>query len=256
MLIPLYIRSVETQRRDNIIRDDKSVEMVEGIDYDFARFDKAWKSQLGVAIRTEILDEATRAFIRQYPDATVVNLGAGLCTRFTRVDNGRITWYELDLPEVIELRGKFFTETERYRSISESITEFGWMEQLQGRNPPVLFIGEGLFMYFEEAEVKRIFLDLAARFPGSELLFEINGPATVGRGKHHDALPKMDERPEFKWGPASGAECATWDTRIQFVQEWNYVDRHRGRWRYLRLIAYIPPLKRWISNKIVHLKFV
>jgi hypothetical protein len=77
----------------------------------------------------------------------------------------------------------------------------------------------------------------------------------VGRSKHHDALSKTDGKAEFKWGPASGAVCETWDTRIRFVREWNYLDRHRDRWRFMRLFAYIPPLKRQMMNKIVHLRF-
>ena len=256
LLIPLYLRAVETQRVDSIIRDEKAVEIIQSIDYDFAKFDRAWASQVGVAVRTEILDEATAAFMRQYPDASVVNLGAGLCTRFNRVDNGRITWYELDLPEAIELRKRFFTETDRYQFIEGTITDFRWMEQIWIKeNQPVLFIGEGLFMYFEEREVKSVFIEMAARFPGAEVIFEINGPVTVGRSKHHDALSKTDGQAEFKWGPASGTVCETWDDKIRFVREWNYLDLHRDRWRFMRLFAYIPPLKRHIMNKIVHLRF-
>ena len=257
LLVALYLRAAETRRADGIIRDEKAVEMIQSIEYDFSRFNKAWASQVGVAVRTEILDEATTAFIRQYPDATVVNMGAGLCTRFNRVDNGRIIWYELDLPEAIEIRRRFFTETDRHRFIEGSITDFSWMEQIQGAgNQPVLFLGEGLFMYFEEQEVKNVFIEMADHFPGAELLFEINGPVSVGRSKHHDALSKTDGQAEFKWGPASGAICETWDDRIRFVREWNYLDRHRDRWRFMRLFAYIPPLKRHIMNKIVHLRFM
>ncbi len=256
LLVALYLRAVETQRADGIIRDEKAVEMIQSIEYDFSRFNRAWLSQVGVAVRTEILDEVTAAFIRQYPDARVVNMGAGLCTRFNRVDNGRITWYEMDLPEAIELRRRFFTETDRHQFIERSITDFSWMEQIKIKgNQPVLFIGEGLFMYFEEQEVKNIFIEMADHCPDAELIFEINGPVSVGRSNHHDALSKTDGRAEFRWGPASGAVCETWDDRIRFVREWNYLDRHRDRWRFMRLFAYIPPLKRHIMNKIVHLKF-
>ena len=186
-------------------------------------------------MRTGIIDEATTDFIRQYPDASVVNMGAGLCTRFNRVDNCRITWYELDLPEAIELRRRFFTQTDRYQFIERSITDLGWMEQiLREGKQLVLFIGEGLFMYFEEEEVKNIFIGIADHFPGAELIFEINGPVSVGRSKRHDALSKTEGHAEFKWGPASGAVCGTWDARIRFVREWNYLDRHRDRWRFMR----------------------
>jgi O-methyltransferase involved in polyketide biosynthesis len=177
LLVALYLRSAETQRAGGIIGDEKAVEMIQNIEYDFTRFNKAWASQVGVAVRTEILDEVTLAFIRQYPDATVVNMGAGLCTRFNRVDNGRIIWYELDLPEAIELRRRFFKQTDRYQFIERSITDFGWMEQIQGEgNQSILFIGEGLFMYFEEQEVENIFVEMTDHFPGAEVLFEINGP--------------------------------------------------------------------------------
>ncbi len=256
LLVALYLRAVETQRADSIIKDEKAVEMIQSIEYDFARFNKAWASQVGVAVRTEILDKASTAFIRQYPDASVVNMGAGLCTRFNRVDNGNITWYELDLPEAIELRRRFFTETDRHRFIEGSITDFDWMEQIPGAgDQPVLFIGEGLFMYFGGGEVESIFVEMADHFPGAELLFEINGPISVGRSKYHDALSRTDGQAEFKWGPVSGAICETWDSRIRFIREWNYLDRHRDRWRFMRLFAYIPPLKRQMMNKIVHLRF-
>jgi O-methyltransferase involved in polyketide biosynthesis len=257
LLIPLWARAYETALPNPIIRDEKAIEMVSRIDYDFSKFEKVWMSQVGVAIRTEILDEAARTFIAAHPGALVVNLGAGLCTRFSRVDNGRITWYELDLPEVVALRHKFFAETNHHRLLTGSVADFNWMEQIpRNENQPLLLIGEGLFMYFEEPEVKRIFVELATRFPGAEMLFEILGPFVVGRSKHHDAVSKMDERPEFRWGISSGATCAEWDPRIQFVQEWSYIDRHRERFRFLRWVADIPWFRKQMMSKIVHLKFI
>jgi len=97
-------------------------------------------------------------------------------------------------------------------------------------------------------------VEVVERFPHAESLFEANAPMTVGRAKRHDALSRTETQSEFKWGPASGAVCETWDARIRFVQEWNYLDRHRERWRYMGLFAYIPPLRRGMMNKIVHLK--
>ncbi len=45
-----------------------------------------------------------KAHIKEQPHASVVNLGAGLDTEFYRIDNGTIRWYDLDLPDVIEIR--------------------------------------------------------------------------------------------------------------------------------------------------------
>ncbi len=107
LLIPLWARAVESKQENPIIIDDLSIEMIEKIEYDFSKFDKAWMSQTGVVIRTELLDKATDAFICRNPDAVIINIGCGLDTRFFRVDNGRINWYDLDLPEVIKLGNNF-----------------------------------------------------------------------------------------------------------------------------------------------------
>ena len=41
-----------------------------------------------------------------HPEGLVVNLGAGLDTRFYRLDNGTIAWIDIDLPEVVAFRQK------------------------------------------------------------------------------------------------------------------------------------------------------
>jgi O-methyltransferase involved in polyketide biosynthesis len=63
-------------------------------------------------------------FLDIHPKAVIVNLGAGLCTRYFRVDNGEVHWYEVDFPEVIALRRQFFEESERYYCISQSMLDF------------------------------------------------------------------------------------------------------------------------------------
>lgn len=76
MLIPLWARAAEAEQADPIVRDDKAVEMVSHIDYDFTKFKKAKLTQLGVSIRTMLLDRATRDFLQHNLNAVVINLGA------------------------------------------------------------------------------------------------------------------------------------------------------------------------------------
>ena len=99
LLITVYLRNLETKRENGIIKDDKSVEIVNSIDYDFSQFNSQLNQAI-IAIRTEIIDEAVKNFISQNPDAIVVSLVTGLSTRFFRVDNGSINWFSIDLPRV------------------------------------------------------------------------------------------------------------------------------------------------------------
>lgn len=240
-------------RKIQSLKNDLSVEIVEKIEYDFSKFDKAWMSQTGIVIRTEILDKATNAFINRHPNAVVVNIGCGLDTRFFRVDNGGICWYDLDLPEVINIKKQFFEETDRYKTIDKSVFDYSWINDVDTTNKPVLIIAEGVLMYFTEEEVKKLINRLVDSFEGAEMLFEIIAPMMVKGSKQHDTVSKMNA--EFQWGIKNGKEMGTFNTKIRFVEEWNYFDYHKHRWGWMRLFTSISPLKNRVSTKIVHLKF-
>lgn len=253
MLIPLWARAVETKRENPIIRDDKAVEMIHRIDYDFSKFDGIWTSQAGCAIRAEILDNETIKFLNANKGAIVVNLGCGLDTRGERLRQyGAERWYDMDLPESIELRKHFFTQSDYLHFIPKSVFDFTWIDDVEQNGKPVLFIAEGLFMYFKEDELKELFNELINRFPNPEMLLEATSPLIVGKSKHHDAVKKIGEKAEFKWGIGNAKALEAWNPRIRYIEEWNYADFHLKRWRFLR---YIRPVFRKFNNKIIHLKF-
>lgn len=106
LLIPLSIRALESQRPDAIIRDERAAATVQQLGYDptqiLARVDE--ESWIGALLRSQEFDRQAQEFLAAWPDAVVVHIGSGLDTRFERVDNGTAEWYDLDLPEVVELR--------------------------------------------------------------------------------------------------------------------------------------------------------
>ncbi len=164
LLIPLWARAVEANRTEPILCDTKAVEMVGAIDYDFEKFAKGRGSQVGCCLRASIIDDWVREFLWEHPDGTVVEIGAGLDTRFERLDNGEVQWFELDLPDVIAIRRRFFEETERRRFISRSVLTTEWLPVVEESAPgPFFFVAEGVFMYFEEQQVKDLLAN-SARF--------------------------------------------------------------------------------------------
>lgn len=252
LLIPVGARAREHRRPDALFHDPWAARIVENLDDTLERFAKDWLSQAGIAVRTEILDQAVHAFLARHPDALVVNLGAGLCTRFFRLDNGHVRWVELDLPEAIALRREIFEENRRCRLLAHSVLDHDWMERVEETpRRPILFVAEGLLYYFTEDQVRAILTALARRFPGSELLFESVSPLMVRLSSRHPSVGKTSAR--FHWGIRTGKSLAGWDKNIHFVEEWSYFDRHPERWRWLRLLRRTPPLRDLI--KIVHLRF-
>ena len=181
-------------------------------------------SQIGVVIRTQILDNATEAFISKNPDAIIINIVCGLDTRFSRLDNGKISWYDLDLLEAIGIRQRFFCETDRYKMIAKSVFDYSWIDEVGLSQRPVLVIAAGVFMYFTEQEVKDLMNMLTALFKEAEMLVEIITPSMMKRSKQHDSLGKMDAK--FLWGVKSGKEIEKYNDKIEFIEEWNYYDYH------------------------------
>ncbi len=250
LLLPLRGRYLETKRDDGIIRDPKSVEIVESIEDDFLEADLPWDGQIMISVRTEILDELTRGFLAQHPDSVVVNLGCGLDTRFQRVDNGRVTWYDLDLPEAIELRKNFFTESDRHIFISKSVFDTSWAE-LVPKDKRVLLIAEGLLYYFAEEQVKSIFMGLKEHFPGSDFLFEAFS-GLIKRSWHRGRVVR-NTFSMFKWGLDNPKSLEKWGKDISFIEQWPYFARHPKRWGWISLLRFVPVVRN--AMKIVHVRF-
>lgn len=83
----------------------------------------------------------------------MVDLGCGLSTRFDRLDNGRVRWFDLDLADVIELRRRFVGESERYTMLTGSMLDPEWFDPVQQTQRPVLLLSEAVLLYFPEAQV-------------------------------------------------------------------------------------------------------
>lgn len=52
----------------------------------------------------------------------------------------------------------------------KSALDLSWLDAVDNERG-VFVSAQGLFMYFEEAEVKRLFFELFDHFPGVELMF-------------------------------------------------------------------------------------
>ena len=185
LLIPLYYRALESQRPDAWVRDPKAMELVDQLHCDFSGVQELKKEQIFYLLRMREFDRLARAFLGEHPDEVVVDL-ARLDYRFERIDNGQVVWYGVDLPEVIELRKELLEEMPRSHFIGCSILDFRWMDVLSSQvvRPgqlgwPILFLAEGVLVYLEEADVRRLVQALAGRFLDAELVCEAYSPEVL-----------------------------------------------------------------------------
>jgi O-methyltransferase involved in polyketide biosynthesis len=172
MLWTLYYRAVEARRADPVLVDPAAVDLVDSIDYPFEqRFGEHTGLAQGQALRALRFDIEVRRFLARHPDGTVVALGEGLETQFWRVDNGRVQWLSVDLPESVDLRSRLLPASPRLRSFAGSVLDSAWMDRIDTARG-VLLTAEGLFMYLQPGQVRQLIADCAARFPGGSLVFD------------------------------------------------------------------------------------
>ena len=257
LMITLYSRYLETQRPDSFFQDPKAVEIVERTNYDFEKYAKGWASQLGVIIRVREYDRIVKNFLNTHPDAVAINLGCGLCTRFLRTDNGSVRWYEIDFPEVIEFRRKFFDQNDRYQFIATSILDFAWIDRIErSPNQPLLILMEGVSPYLTESENRAIVGQICDRLAPTELVFDVINRKVAKSTKGHDTVSKTDA--EFKFGIDKGKELETWGTGIALKDEIYYLTQFANYpkrlpiWARYLLFIFVPIFK--TSGRIIHLQ--
>ena len=203
MLQTLYARAKESKKPNHKIYDEKAIEIVSRMDYDFSLADKDVAMSSGVVARTIVLDRMVSDFVKEHPDAAVINIACGMDTRFYRVDNGKIRWYNIDLPVTMEVREKYIGEHARVTNIAASAMEEGWTEQIQNVTGRVLVIVEGLSMYLAEADVKQILSIIDRHFPQVTVYMEILNPKFVKKNVEKSI---QQSGAVFTWGAGSGEE--------------------------------------------------
>lgn len=254
LLIPLLYRARESVRKNGIISDQYAEDWIKRVDYDWDKFDDRY-SEIGVAVRTEIFDSITSRFIKCNPKGLIVNLGAGLCSRFLRLDNGYVTWFELDVPEAIGVRSKLITPSHRYRYIAKSVFDYTWVKdiaQVQNEdNGPILIIAEGLLMFFSESDVKSLFREIGNSFPGAEMAMDVLSPLAAKSSGRHKSISKVNAC--FKWGVRDIRELEDWGIDINLIDEYSYFDHHPERWGIFRYLRHIRFIRR--TCLITHIRF-
>lgn len=201
-----------------------------------------------IAMRAKRYDDYVRDFLSRYPEGVVVNIGCGLDSRFFRTDNGTVHLYDLDLPEVISLRRRFFQDTDRYHQIVSSVLDHGWMDIVSVHRGPFLFMAEGVFMYLQHDKVKSLVLELQKRFPGSELVCEVvnagwlEGPfRKIVEFKMRREL-HIGKEASYHFGLGHTREMEEWNPGIKFLDDWSYLDSYEKKMGWLRIFRNI----RWI----------
>jgi len=170
----LWLRSLAASGPEPLLRDPLAIELVKQFDYPF-------EERLGKRFRLLSQIHAMRVltFDREVGGhANVVALGEGLETQFWRLDDGRLRWLTVDLPEMVRLRERFLPRHERLRTFAGSALDPAWMDEVDPAED-VLISAQGLLMYLQPQEVHDLLTRCARRFRGATMVFDALPPWTA-----------------------------------------------------------------------------
>ncbi|MBI4732091.1 MAG: class I SAM-dependent methyltransferase [Chloroflexi bacterium] len=247
LLIPLACRASESARPDALLHDPRAAELLRAIAGGKDSLMGMGKmDQTFTILRACQFDRTARAFLDRYPAALVVDIGCGLDTRFDRLDDGRMTWLGLDLPEVVELRRSLLPDSERCQTLAKSMLDLSWLEAVARIGRPAIFLAEGVFVYFNETQVRSVVTALAGRFPGGELVFDALSTLVLKMHKRHPVLKKTGAHVD--WSVDDPLELESWGLRL--LDRWGYFDQYEPRLGLANWMRYTPIVAR--SNFVLH----
>ena len=221
LIIPLYARKVCSELYPNLYQDETAVRLLDQIDYDFSESEKKSRSlmqrfgSLEVAMRQNDLAFEVRDYLKDHPNAAVVNLGCGLDSTGRACDNGSCNIYNLDFPDVITVRNELLPAGEREENIPCNLNDTAWFSEIDASNGAVFF-ASGVFYYFLTEQVKALVQAMADAFHGSVLVFDAaNRTAVKMIAKTWLKSAKIKDVGAYFAVSNAPKEISAWSSRLQ-----------------------------------------
>jgi O-methyltransferase involved in polyketide biosynthesis len=182
MLITLYAKALDYRSPHPILNDERADQIVHMIDYDFERV-TGFGDSVMMAIRARQYDEWLKEFLARHRDAVVLNLGCGLDTRVSRIDPpASVRWFDVDFPEVIDLRKKFYADGSNYKMLAASLGDERWLGEVP-RELPAGVVAEGVFEYMIVDDVRALLNRLTNHFAEGQVIFDCLSSFAVKSGR-------------------------------------------------------------------------
>ena len=249
MLQTLWARANESKKENHVIYDEEAINIIGKLDYDFSKAQNDKLMSNGVIARTVLLDKMVNDYLSKYKNTTVINIACGLDTRCYRMKNLYKNWYNLDLPQTIDVRRIFMEENGPVYDIAKSATDESWTNEVADRSENILVIIEGLTMYLNESDVKKIFEIISKHFKNTTVFVETMNPLVVKSVKEKS----IKDSASFSWGVKNGKAFNAVVPEFKFIEERSLAEGMEKIMPIYKFLQHIKPVRE-ISNKILVLE--
>ena len=261
MLMTLSGRAIQSQWKNPILRDPWAEEAMRHIDYDLSKqltgvaSWRIWKD-IGptiIASRAATFDNLTNSYLADHLDAVVIQVGCGMDSRVFRVNPpGGVQWFDVDYPDVIDLRRQLFPKRDNYYIIGAPLDDLRWLDEVP-QDSPGLLIAEGVLHYLSETEVKALLNAVTDHFPGGQMIFDICNSFIVKRAGSNVGGTGAT----YKWGLDDPQDIKQLAPELELIKEFKPSEqvafsRFPLWWRALYRIQELNPTLRRMERIVVY----
>jgi O-methyltransferase involved in polyketide biosynthesis len=147
-----------------------------------------------------------------------MRLGCGLDSRVFRIDPPpSVRWFDLDYPDVIELRRRLYPDRAACRMIGAPLTDRSWLAEIP-RDRPAFVVAEGVMMYLTEDIVKSLLNRLTGHFPAGHVAFDVHTRKLV-RWAQRARAGATGAGAFLRWGLDDPADVKRLEPRLSLLRE-------------------------------------
>ena len=213
LYIPLYGKAY-VSRRGLILEDRKAEEIWASEGFPLkGKASSKWLAYY-MGMRSAVFDRWTKQQMEENPDAVVLHVGCGMDSRCHRVGIRNHLWFDVDFPEVIAERKRYFKESEHYHMIGSDIREEAWLSGIPAGKTAIIVM-EGVSMYLTPGELKTVLKRWKDYFPEVRILMDVYTVFAAKATKYKNPINEVGVTQVYGLDDPKEAET----TGIMFVQE-------------------------------------
>ncbi len=170
LYIPLYGKAY-VSRKGLFLKDEYAEKIWEAEKFPLKGKSKSKWLAYYMGIRSAVFDEWLKAELERSSDAVVIHIGCGMDARIARIGEGHPMWYDVDFPEVIAERRRYFEESEDYKMLAADIRDSSWLDSIK-KSAKAIVVMEGVSMYIAPEDLRAILQNIAEQFSELALLMD------------------------------------------------------------------------------------
>ena len=215
LYIPLYGKAY-VSRKGIILNDPKAEEIWNTEGFELKGKSKSKWLAYYMGMRSRVFDEWLLQEMKKDADAVVLHIGCGMDSRVLRLGIDGHQWYDIDFQSVIEERKKYYTEDDCYHMVEADVRQQNWLEAVSKAKHAIIVM-EGVSMYFEPQELKRVLEQISAHFETVNLLMDCYTTMAAKASKYKNPINDVGVTQVYGLDEPRDLECKG----LAFVKEYD-----------------------------------